>query len=571
MEPIIDDSLGTDTSGGDKPRIKIQLYKTEPCQNWALHGICRYGDLCKFAHGMCEQRSRLRHPKYKTSMCKDYPLGKCSFGERCNFAHSMAELRITLPSQVMQPAPSAQARALIQNPLTVLPDGRMLSTFTPVTSASTAVGAGAGSPANAKGIYVAPSSMAVRRVAGDLRRNQSMGTLRVDRSTNVPGGVVPVLNLKNIVSSSASTFECANPTNVVASPAYAAHPQMLPGPPVCQPPASPADYGKQPIHHLQREHANVARRVASFSHLPTARSSSLQTFSPAGPVFTSNASGGYLQGFLLGGNPSGASTVSHLHTSPLAQVSPSQYSPALSSASYREYDDVITPGPQMDSGSLSGEWMRAHNPQQQQQQQSIPPQQQLLKSSQRRTLTSSVSMQNLPRFKIPTNWDQPQPGTLSLSSSIPESQSRISSQNSAATLIDSDVWSSSACNSFGFDAASKPHESRFFPASSVPGNSAAANHLGSYYGARTHPHSQFQQQLRRQQSTDDWISLRNAHPSPNTTVNSGLSVDLGLGGLASSPGTHIPDNRLNSLDQLRTATSTRKNFNNLSYNSTLCL
>ncbi|KAI8325053.1 hypothetical protein GQ54DRAFT_244471, partial [Martensiomyces pterosporus] len=77
---------------------KMQLYKTEPCQNWAMYGTCRYGNLCKFAHGMTEQRSRLRHPKYKTSLCKDFPLGKCTFGVRCNFAHSLDELRISLSS-----------------------------------------------------------------------------------------------------------------------------------------------------------------------------------------------------------------------------------------------------------------------------------------------------------------------------------------------------------------------------------------------------------------------------------------------------------------------------------------
>ncbi|KAJ1718352.1 hypothetical protein LPJ61_006676, partial [Coemansia biformis] len=57
-----------------------------------------YGNLCKFAHGLCEQRSRLRHPMYKTSLCKDFPLGKCTFGSRCNFAHSIDELRSSLPA-----------------------------------------------------------------------------------------------------------------------------------------------------------------------------------------------------------------------------------------------------------------------------------------------------------------------------------------------------------------------------------------------------------------------------------------------------------------------------------------
>ncbi|PVU93165.1 hypothetical protein BB559_003427 [Furculomyces boomerangus] len=74
------------------PNIKSELYKTEQCKNWVLYGTCRYGDACKFAHGFVEQRGRERHLKYKTSLCKDYPLGKCTFGIRCNFAHSTSEL-----------------------------------------------------------------------------------------------------------------------------------------------------------------------------------------------------------------------------------------------------------------------------------------------------------------------------------------------------------------------------------------------------------------------------------------------------------------------------------------------
>ncbi|KAJ2626289.1 hypothetical protein H4R22_004866, partial [Coemansia sp. RSA 1290] len=112
-------------AASEKPRIKMQLYKTEPCQNWVMYGVCRYGNLCKFAHGMTEQRSRLRHPKYKTSLCKDFPLGKCTFGNRCNFAHSLDELRSPLPrsagvgsSQQAQEQQqlTAQQQMLLQTP-----------------------------------------------------------------------------------------------------------------------------------------------------------------------------------------------------------------------------------------------------------------------------------------------------------------------------------------------------------------------------------------------------------------------------------------------------------------------
>ncbi|OLY84208.1 Zinc finger protein zfs1 [Smittium mucronatum] len=80
------------TECSNKQSIKQELFKTEQCKNWILYGTCRYGDACKFAHGFIEQRSRDRHGKYKTSLCKDYPLGKCTFGIRCNFAHSTSEL-----------------------------------------------------------------------------------------------------------------------------------------------------------------------------------------------------------------------------------------------------------------------------------------------------------------------------------------------------------------------------------------------------------------------------------------------------------------------------------------------
>ncbi|PVU95141.1 hypothetical protein BB561_002016 [Smittium simulii] len=73
-------------------KIKDELYKTEQCKNWVLYGTCRYGESCRFAHGFVEQRGRDRHMKYKSALCKDYPLGKCTFGIRCNFAHSPSEL-----------------------------------------------------------------------------------------------------------------------------------------------------------------------------------------------------------------------------------------------------------------------------------------------------------------------------------------------------------------------------------------------------------------------------------------------------------------------------------------------
>ncbi|KAJ2724098.1 hypothetical protein GGI07_002219 [Coemansia sp. Benny D115] len=633
-DPATDESLSADAqggnaaaTGGDKPRIKMQLYKTEPCQNWTLHGICRYGNLCKFAHGVCEQRSRLRHPKYKTSMCKDFPLGKCTFGDRCNFAHSTSELRVTLPGQGIQSSP--QAQALVQTPLTMLPDGRMLSTFTPVSGvAANAEHTTAGVKAVQTTAAAAPvpSPRAIRRVAGDLRRNQSMGTLRMDRPFNslsisaasmAPGvpaipAVPASLGAKDVAASGISLAAASatasaktgnsSPTHAESSSAYRSllspsikmpvvsyaasqtSPQaMAPAPAV--PVATVADASRQPpLHYLQQEHANVARRVASMSHLSSVRKSPSQIASSISSSVTASSSfgGGNFQGLSLFAGQSGASTVATSqaqHVSALAQIPPSQYSPALSSAaSFRDFDDAFTAANSqgLDTGILNSEWIRAHNTQQPQIQQHPAQHQQLLKSTQRRGLTSSVSMQTLPRFKVPVSWDQPQSamlGGLPSSTSAASQSSIMSAQNSAATLIDSDVWSSSSCNGFGHESLIKPQESRFFPLSSTAGSFAANNNgqLGSYYGARTHPHSHYQQQLRRQQSTGDYMSLREAYNTPTTaSFGSNINIDVSSIGM-SAPKNFSSENRLNSLDHLRTVTSTRKQFNHTNYNSILSL
>ncbi|KAJ1725358.1 hypothetical protein LPJ53_000490 [Coemansia erecta] len=563
----MDESLTADVSGGngsDKPRIKTQLYKTEPCQNWTLHGICRYGHLCKFAHGMVEQRSRLRHPKYKTSLCKDYPLGKCTFGDRCNFAHSPNELRVTLTGQNIPTTQSAQA--LIQTPVTVLPDGRMLSTFTPVP--------GKGLPSGAKGTQASAPLKSLRRVAGDLRRNQSMGTLRAGgRPPNGLSGKVSLASLKDIANVTLATIEPPSTKPSAVSPTATSHrkSQMSPQqvsprtvqqtqsrPPNIPLPAPPVDaiIQSQQVHYLQQQEHNVAaRRVASLSHLPTLRSSPSQTFGPVGSAAVSSSISSRPPGFLLGGNQSGAPFVSHMHTSTLTQIPSSQYSPALSSASFRDFDEAVTPGAQLDTATLNSEWLRAYNPQHYQQpiQQ---PQQQLLKSSQHRSLTSSISMQTLPRFKLPTNWEQSHIGVPALpASGMSTGQFSMSSQSSAATLIDSDVWSSSSYNGFSSELSSKPQESRFFPATAAA--ASPANELGSYYGTRTHPHSQYQQQLRRQQSTDDWVSMRSSYMlSANPGSNQGQQLDM----------------RTSPLDSIRLEAAGRKQgFKPATFNPMLCL
>ncbi|KAJ2637041.1 hypothetical protein GGF40_002634 [Coemansia sp. RSA 1286] len=641
----MDESLAADASScnGEKPRIKVQLYKTEPCQNWALHGTCRsfwsqavrwpgwmrqrqsqhaviiggagiascrpYGQLCKFAHGVCEQRSRLRHPKYKTSLCKDFPLGKCTFGDRCNFAHSPNELRAGLSPQVAQASQPAQT--LIQTPLTMLPDGRTISKFTPIS--------GSDSPSKGNEVLKAAPLKSLRRVAGDLRRNQSMDTLRSgSRPPRGLKGKVSLASLQDISKVTLASIDSSPMSNpAVDVPSFASYRQLplQASPPLASPllsarrstqqlsanvpaiplPAPPVDSSKHQLYYLQQqEQHNIARRVASLSHLPTLKPSQSQSFGPSdSPIIASSNGQVHMQGFLLGGNQTSSPFVSHMHASPLAQIPANQNSPPLSSASYRDFEEAITPGPLFDSASTQHRSLTSSasmqtlprfnvpinwdQPQQQQQQQ------QLLKPTQHRTLTSSASMQTLPRFKIPVNWDQQQhqtSGSLSslspsMSSTTNGTQLSMSSQNSAATLIDSDVWSSPSYANYSIDQqgsgsnAIKPYESRFFPA---PNTASVSTELGSYFGARTHPHSQYQQQLRRQQSTDDWVSLRNTYAYSSSLASGGHNFDLSHAGRNASILSNSIDPRHGSVDQMHiSAASARKQLNPSLNNSMLCL
>ncbi|KAJ2483265.1 hypothetical protein IWW56_000457 [Coemansia sp. RSA 2131] len=418
-------------AGSDKPRIKMQLYKTEPCQNWAMYGVCRYGNLCKFAHGMNEQRSRYRHPKYKTSLCKDFPLGKCTFGNRCNFAHSLDELRSSLsggPGSAQLSLTPTNQHMMGQTPVRMLPDGRMLTTYTPILDAT-------------------PGDLEQDDARG-LRRYQSMGTLRAMPAATAPttAPAIPEATFSAVYDNMPTAF--ASPT--------------------------------QPLLHLHQEHSNVARRVASLSQLPTLRSSAQTTGSA------------YLHGL-------GLTTAAYMPTSPLVHRSP-----AMSSPSPAEYDTTPVQ-PVSDSTMVAqNDWMQ---------------QPQYMKSAQRRTLTSSISMQTLPRFKVPVAWDS-QPslaGSLNSHNYAVSSQSpaayhthnfTVSSQSSA-TLIDSDVWASTLYSPAMDSAAYKPQESRFFPSADAQPSLSAAS-------PRVFPSSPYNShhQLRRQQSTDDWVLLRNAqHPA----------------------------------------------------------
>ncbi|KAJ2645744.1 hypothetical protein IW137_001705, partial [Coemansia sp. RSA 1287] len=344
---------------------------------------------------MNEQRSRFRHPKYKTSLCKDFPLGKCTFGNRCNFAHSLDELRSSLsggPGSAQQPLTPTNQQMLGQNSVRMLPDGRMLTTYTPILDGAS----GDSEHDDARG----------------LRRYQSMGTLRAMPAATAPTTAPAIPE---------ATFSAAynNMPTAFASPT-------------------------QPLLHLHQEHSNVARRVASLSQLPTLRSSA----QPTGPA--------YLHGL-------GLTTTAYMPTSPLVHRSP-----AMSSPSPAEYDTTPVQ-PVSDSTLIAHDWMQPQYKQ---------------SAAQRRTLTSSISMQTLPRYKVPVAWDtQPLAGSLNSHSYAVSSQSpaayhthnfTVSSQSSA-TLIDSDVWASSLYSPATDSAAYKPQESRFFPSADTQPSLSAAS------------------------------------------------------------------------------------------------
>ncbi|KAJ2015174.1 hypothetical protein IWW57_004126 [Coemansia sp. S610] len=137
-------------------------------------------------------------------------------------------------------------------------------------------------------------------------------------------------------------------------------------------------------------------------------------------------------------------------------------------------------------------------------------------------------MQTLPRLQLSASREQhqnsPRSDNLLLSSSFPMVKSIGSSQGSAATLIDSDLWSSTAqFKSFGLEQQpAKPFDMRSFPLSSsgpAPtleaagtaclGFTGGVDPLGIYCNGAYIPCDR-QQQLRRQHSTGDWLSLRSA-------------------------------------------------------------
>ncbi|KAI3968768.1 hypothetical protein MKX01_028918 [Papaver californicum] len=46
------------------------MTKTELYNKWEETGVCPNGDRCQFAHAVEELRPVIRHPRYKTEVCR---------------------------------------------------------------------------------------------------------------------------------------------------------------------------------------------------------------------------------------------------------------------------------------------------------------------------------------------------------------------------------------------------------------------------------------------------------------------------------------------------------------------
>ena len=60
-------------------------YKTEICKNFQFRGFCKFGDICCFAHGEHELRTKPNNNDlYKTKICKSFSVRNfCPYGYRC--------------------------------------------------------------------------------------------------------------------------------------------------------------------------------------------------------------------------------------------------------------------------------------------------------------------------------------------------------------------------------------------------------------------------------------------------------------------------------------------------------
>jgi hypothetical protein len=82
----------------------VHKFRTEMCKNFELHGKCKFGDECSFAHG--KQQMMLKKDVsalYKTKDCKKYTAnGYCPYGQRCQFIHRAAAKTPEVPNHTEQ-------------------------------------------------------------------------------------------------------------------------------------------------------------------------------------------------------------------------------------------------------------------------------------------------------------------------------------------------------------------------------------------------------------------------------------------------------------------------------------
>lgn len=72
--------------------LDAEKYKTELCRSYQVHGYCKYGFRCNYAHGLHQLRGASHHGKYKTRNCQSYhQTGFCRYGARCSFIHDPEE------------------------------------------------------------------------------------------------------------------------------------------------------------------------------------------------------------------------------------------------------------------------------------------------------------------------------------------------------------------------------------------------------------------------------------------------------------------------------------------------
>ena len=111
----------------DPAQLPLVKYKTRLCRHFVASNSCALGDTCSFAHGQSEIRKQDEpvpqtfpgldhvgavHSNYKTQPCRNFELnGMCSYGNLCCFAHGPSDLR-----RLTQPMPAIPPEVLIYGP-----------------------------------------------------------------------------------------------------------------------------------------------------------------------------------------------------------------------------------------------------------------------------------------------------------------------------------------------------------------------------------------------------------------------------------------------------------------------